>query len=252
MVKDTNSANGQGKKENIHKGHRLRMREAFFEHGFDGLNDHEVLEMLLYFVLPQRDTNEIAHDLIKYYGSLAAVLEADREDLVKHAYVTDNVAFLIKMILPLYKRYMENVNDKKKLTDTEEIVKFLRAKYADTNNECVYALFFDPEYHLIACRKLNEGDISSSVFDLRKLARFALESKSTSVIISHNHPHGITLPSREDVAITESSYKLLKSLKVQLLDHIIVSETSHSSMVKMPKFAHIFYGLDPLFPDETD
>ncbi|MBQ8503736.1 MAG: RadC family protein [Clostridia bacterium] len=248
-----NKTDSNNKTENTHKGHRTRMREGFFLRGFDGLADHEVLEMLLYFVIPQRDTNKIAHELIDYYGSFSAVLKADRASLTKHKYITDNAACLINMILPLYKRYLENLSLlEPNYTDTESLVEFLRSKYSITENECVYALCFDPQHHLIACRKLNEGDISSSMFDLRKLASVVLETKATSVIISHNHPHGVTLPSREDVAVTESAYKLLRSLKVELSDHIIVSETSFNSMVKMPRFAHIFYGLDPLFPDDED
>lgn len=241
--------NGEEKKENVHKGHRERMRKGFFNRGFEGLQDHEVLEMLLYFGIPQRNTNEIAHNLIHHFGSFSAVLEADKADLIKHPYITENVAFLIKMILPLYKRYMEVATEKAVLIETEDMVEFLRAKYADTNNECVYALFLDPKHRLIACRKLNEGDVSTSLFDLRKLASYALETKATFVVISHNHPNGITLPSREDIAMTENAYRLLSSLKVKLLDHIIVSKTSYNSMFKMPKFSHIFYGLDPLFSD---
>ncbi len=239
------------KKANIHDNHRKRMRESFFEHGFDGMDDHEILEMVLYYALPRRNTNEIAHSLINHFGSFSEVLEADKSELVTVPYITDNAVFLLKMILPMYKRYRQSASERnRKFESTEQIAEYLMSKFVDTNNECVYAMFFDTEMNLIKCSKLNEGDISSSMFDFRKLVKAVLETKATSVIISHNHPHGITLPSREDVAVTESAYYLLRTLKVNLLDHIIVSQTAYSSMVKMPKFAHIFYGLDPLFPDE--
>ena len=125
------------------------------------------------------------------------------------------------------------------------------SKFVDTNNECVYAMFFDADMNMVKCSKISEGDISSSLFDFRKLASLVLETKATSVIISHNHPKGITLPSREDVSVTENAFHLLRSLKVNLLDHIIVSQTTYTSMVNVPKFAHIFYGLDPVFTDEN-
>ncbi|MEE1321957.1 MAG: JAB domain-containing protein [Acutalibacteraceae bacterium] len=234
----------ENKKINVHSGHRQRMREKFFQQGIDGFDDHEVLEMLLYYVLPQRNTNSIAHDLINHFGSFSAVLEADTESLVSRPYVSENAAFLIKFMLPVYNRYIKSVTEQKKKFDTtDDIVAYLRSKYVGNTHESVYALFFDAEGNLIVSKKINDGDISSSFFDLRKLASAALETKATSVIISHNHPHGVALPSREDVAITQKAFDLLKSLKVKLSDHIILTETAHFSMVSTIQFANIFYDL---------
>lgn len=234
----------ENKKINVHSGHRQRMREKFFQQGIDGFDDHEVLEMLLYYVLPQRNTNSIAHDLINHFGSFSAVLEADTESLVSRPYISENAAFLIKFMLPVYNRYIKSVTEQKKKFDTtDDIVAYLRSKYLGNTHESVYALFFDAEGNLIVSKKLNDGDISSSFFDLRKLASAALETKATSVIISHNHPHGVALPSREDVAITQKAFDLLKSLKVKLSDHIILTETAHFSMVSTIQFANIFYDL---------
>lgn len=241
------------KDENVHKGHRSRVKQGYYERGFQGMADNVILEMLLYFGIPYKDTNEIAHHLLNKFGSFSGVLEANMADLVTVKGMTENAACLITMIRPLYRKYMEDVTCRKPtLTKTEEIVEFLRAKYSGSNTECVYALCFDPNHHLLACRMLNEGDISSSMFDLRKLASLVLETNASSVIISHNHPHGVTLPSKADVDTTELVYELLRSLKVSLTDHIIVSETSYNSMVKMQKFTHIFYGMNPLFPDDKE
>lgn len=247
MDKENNKGTNIKKKINVHEQHRKRMRESFFENGFDGMDDHEVLEMLLYYVLPRRNTNEIAHNLINYFGSFSQVLEADRTELLKQPFITDNTICLLKMILPLYKRYKESAARRnRRFESTEEIAEYLMSKYVDTSNECVYAILFDNDFNMINCFKLSEGDISSSMFDYRMLTSHVLREKATAVIISHNHPHGITLPSREDVVVTENTYNLLRTLKVKLLDHIIVSETTYTSMIKIPKFAHIFYGLDPL------
>ncbi len=238
--------------KNVHKGHRSRLKKEFLSGGLHNMPDHKALELLLFFGIPYKDTNSIAHNLIEHFGSFSGVLEADVADLVAINGMTENAACLIKMLLPINRKYIEDVASRKPFfTEMQDIVEFLRAKYAGIGKECVYALCFDQQKHLIACRLLNEGDISSSMFDLRKLAAVVLETNASFVIISHNHPHGITLPSKEDIDITERAYKLLVSLKVDLLDHIIVSETSYNSMINMPKFAHIFYGLRPLFP-ETD
>ncbi len=236
--------------KNIHRGHRIRLKGEFLSGGLQNMPDHKVLELLLFFGIPYKDTNPIAHDLIERFGSLSGVFEASLADLVTVKGMTENAACLIKMMLPVNRRYIEDVASRKPFfTKTEDIVDFLRAKYAGVGNECVYALCFDQQRYLIACRMLNEGDISSSMFDLRKLTALVLETNAASVIISHNHPHGITLPSKEDIDITERACKLLSTLKVDLLDHIIVSEISYNSMINMPRFAHIFYGLGPLFPD---
>lgn len=244
----TENKKSDAEKVNVHAGHRKRMRDKFFQQGIDAFQDHEILEMLLYYALPQRNTNDIAHSLIKNFGSFSAVLEADTEALVSQPYITENVAFLIKIMLPVYNRYIRSVTEqKKKFENTDEIVTFLRSKYVGTTHESVFALFFDAEGKLIVCKKLNDGDISSSFFDLRKLASYSLETKATSVIISHNHPHGVALPSRDDVAITQKAFDLLKSLKVKLSDHIILTETAHFSMVSTIQFANIFYDLPSPF-----
>lgn len=244
----TDKNKSETKKANVHAGHRKRMREKFFQQGIDVFGDHEILEMLLYYVLPQKNTNDIAHNLIEHFGSFSAVLEADKEALISQPYITENAAFLIKVMLPVYKRYIKSVAEEKKMFEsTDEIADFLRSKYVGNTHESVYSLFFDAEGKLIVCKKLNDGDISSSFFDLRKLASAALETKATSVIISHNHPHGVALPSREDVAITQKAFDLLKSLKVKLSDHIILTETAHFSMVNTIQFANIFYDLPSPF-----
>lgn len=235
---------------NMHKGHRQRMKDGFYKRGFEGLADHEVLEMLLYFGIPQRDTNTLAHSLIERFGSFSGVIDAERTDLLSVKGMSESAACLLKMILPAYTRYMEDISKRKAtLTTTQEIVDYLKPYYVGATVEKVYVLCFDSNHHLLACRMINEGDILSSDFDLRKLVSVVLETKANSVVISHNHPHGITLPSRDDVAVTSSAYKLLESLKVKLLDHVIISETSYNSMVRMPAFAHIFCGYPPFSDD---
>ncbi len=244
----TEKNKSETKKVNIHAGHRQRMRDKFFQQGIDAFQDHEILEMLLYYALPQRNTNDIAHGLIEHFGSFSSVLEADVEALVAQPYITENVAFLIKIMLPVYNRYIKSVTEqKKKFENTDEIVTYLRSKYIGNTHESVYALFFDAENNLIVCKKLNDGDISSSFFDLRKLAAAVLEAKAVTVIISHNHPHGVALPSRDDVAITQKAFDLLKSLKVRLSDHIILTETAHFSMAGTIQFANIFYDLPSVY-----
>jgi len=233
--------------KNIHKGHRQKVKNRYIETGFDGMADHNILELLLFFGIPYKDTNPIAHDLIETFGSFSGVLKADIADLKSVKGMTENAACLINMILPLYSRYSDDViSERPTLTETAEIVSFMRPKFLDTTNERAYALCFDHNHFLIALKKLSDGDVNSTLFDMRKLASAVLETKASGVILVHNHPNGIPLPSNADVEQTKRAFELLESLKVRLLDHVIISQEGHCSMISVLKFSHLFYGVDPL------
>lgn len=240
----------KAKKENnnIHKDHRKKVKERFYATGFNGVAPHNVLELLLFFGIPYKDTNPIAHELIDRFGSLAGVLEAKRTDLLQVKGMTENAACLITMILPLYKKYHQDVCKKRtQFSNVKETADFLRNLFIDnTNVEQIFVLCFDAKKNLITYRKINEGDINSSNFDLRQLATLVLETNATSVIIAHNHPHGITTPSYMDVETTKVVVNFLDSMKVRVDDHIIIADKDHFSMANSKKYVHIFYRMDPL------
>lgn len=232
---------------NIHKGHRQKVKKRYIEAGFEGMADHNVLELLLFFGIPYKDTNPIAHELMETFGNFSGVLKASIPELKSVKGMTENAACLLNMILPVYARYFaDTVAERPTLMTTQEIVDYMRPKFLDTSNERAYVMCFDHNHYLIAVRKLSDGDIYSTLFDMRKLAVAVLETKATGVVLVHNHPSGISLPSSDDVTQTKNAYEFLQSLKVSLMDHIIISREGHCSMISLPKFAHLFYGLDPL------
>lgn len=239
-------------KKNVHIGHREKVKQRFYEVGLEGMASHNILELLLFFGIPYKDTNPIAHDLIEHFGSLSAVLEAKRTDLLQVKGMTDNIACLLTLILPLYRKYAEDVVGRcPKFSGIDETVDFLRALFLDSNNkERVYALCFDANGYLIKHRMLSEGDIRSSAVDLRELAGFLLETNASSVLIAHNHPHGLASPSLDDINITKTLRDFLLMLKVKFDDHIIIGDNSYFSMVRSHRFAHIFYNIDPILGDE--
>ena len=238
-------SNKPAKKENPHKGHRIKVRNRYYETGFNGMADHNVLEMLLFFGIPYRDTNEMAHELISRFGCFSAVLEADVKDLITVKGMTENAACLISMIRPLYKRYMEDICSRKPVFDSKEkISEFIRSLFLDTNDERLYALAYDSSRRFIGYKNIGDGDIRSSRADIRKLSAFVLECKATDIILAHNHPHGIALPSTEDIDCTKYIYKILEALKVRLLDHIIVNESDYISMAETMRYAYIFSGME--------
>lgn len=239
----------QKKDENLHSGHRKKVRNRYYECGLNGMADHNVLEFLLFFGIQRKDTNELAHRLIASFGSLSRVFEAKFDDLIKVKGMTENAACLITMMLPLYKRYVEDLHSRKPdMTSKDELVEYLRSKFSK-QVEQVYAICFDAKHSFISCRLIGEGDISSSAFDIRKLVSVALETNASMVVLAHNHPYGIHLPSQQDIDVTTMIAGVLNNIKVSLGDHLIVTDSGFSSLSEFPRYSHIFYGTEPLFKD---
>lgn len=248
MVDKEKSKTAKALPDHSHNFHRKHMRERFYEVGFKGMADHNVLEMLLYFGIPRKDTNDIAHELIKTFGSYADVFEANRHDLMKVKGMTETAACLIKMVIPFYGRYIENLNKREPSPiEPEAVAEYLRPKYHEGScRERVFVLCYDNSDHMITCRLLNEGDINSSAFDIREFGRIVLETNCASVIISHNHPHSFSAPSKDDIRVTRSVIELLNMLKVTLKDHIIVSDNDFTSLANFRQTLPMFYGIDEL------
>ena len=239
------------KEKNVHEGHRQKVRERYYKGGLDCMPDHNVLEMLLFFGIPYKDTNEIAHSLIEKFGSFSGVLKADRADLKNVKGMTENAACLLSMLLPVFKRYTDDLMKEKPVLDsTEDIVHFIRPRFMDTTNEKVFLICLDSDHSLISVRFVGEGDIASANLNLRAVASAVIETKAASAVLVHNHPNSIALPSQADINATKQVYEFLSMLRVRLLDHIIISQTGHCSMASVPKFAHIFYGLNPIFNED--
>lgn len=231
-------------KKNVHKGHRQKIRERYYETGLAGMPDHNILEFILFFGIPQKDTNEMAHELIDRFGSFSGVLEAKRTDLLEVKGMTETAACLLTMFLPVYKRYVADLNKKRPVLESrKDYVKYLRHIYLDNPNiERIYILCLDSNNRLIACRKISEGDFSTSLFDVRKIASVVLEINAKKVVISHNHPSGKLEPSKNDCDVTRELGELMRLLKVKFIDHIIITDTSYFSMVGSAKYTHLVSG----------
>lgn len=229
--------------KNIHKNHRMKMKAKYYESGFNGMAKHNILEMLLYFGIPQKDTNPLAHELIEKFGSFSGVLEAEKEQLMSVKGMTESAACLITMVLPLYKSYIEDLSrERTVLKNGDDYAEYFMPKFLDTTNERVYALCLDSKDQVIVCKALSEFDFTNVNVNLRKLVSTVLETKAKKVVICHNHPHGINLPSRADVLVTQKIYDLLSHIKVRLVDHIIIADTTYFAMSKSKEYAFIFYG----------
>ena len=231
------------KKHNIHDGHRDRMRERFSKTGFEGMQEHEILEMLLYYSVPRRDTNPIAHNLIDRFGSLAGVLEAKEEQLLLVDGITQNSATLIKMILPMFHQYSKKSISGVKLQTSQETGEFLCDYYTGITNERVMVICLDASCKMLAFEKVCDGDSGSCLINCRKLIEIILKYPLTvAVILAHNHPGGVALPSREDVDSTVELIKMLRNVNINLVAHfIIVKKDDFDSMASSANFKSFFY-----------
>lgn len=224
----------------VHDGHRERVKHKFIENGLDSFHEHEVLEFLLFFGLPRGDTNPIAHDLIKAFGSLSAVLNAPYEELLKVKGVGKNAATLLAMMPQLYRRYRCDSEKETRINTTEKAGRFLVPQFVGRRNETVIMVCVDNQCRVLSSQILFEGSVNSTHVNVRKIIETALKFNACGVVIAHNHPGGLPLPSREDILTTGRIQSALSAVDIELIDHIIVAgeeftSLSDSKMIK-PKY----------------
>ncbi len=229
------------KKGGVHSGHRLRVKERFYKEGLENFEPHQVLEMLLFFGIPMKDTNELAHRLLDSFGSIYKVLEASAEDLKQVEGVTDNVAALICFSGQLAKRYWIDRCDVGQILDTsQKIGEYVKFRFAGERNEKVLLVSMDNRKKLINCTCIANGSVNSADINIRLALRQALKDNATLVAIAHNHPNGHAVPSSADVRTTQMFAKALAVADIHLIDHIVVAENDYVSMAQTSSLAPLF------------
>lgn len=217
----------------IHDHHRQRMKEKFQLLGGDALHKHELLEMLLFFSKPQGDTNPCAHELIERFGSLKGIFEASFDDLKQVNGVGDHTATLIKLIPELYKAYEQELcQDIKSYRKLSSIVQFLHPYFSFCQDERVFLLMLNNRMELIDCVLISKGTVNSCEIMLRLISEKIHAKKAVYVILAHNHPNGLALPSENDVEITSTVFHHLYEINVILLEHLIFDDNRFYPIVK--------------------
>ena len=217
----------------IHKDHRQRVRERYLKEGLDGFSEVQVLELLLFYVIPRQDTNPIAHRLIDRFGSLHQVLEAPVEELEKVEGIGPNAALLLSLITAVARVYAVNRTEKQKILRTiEDCGEYLKSFFIGRRSEMVYLLCLDAKCKVLGCREIGEGSVNSANVPIRRIVETALGLNATSVVLAHNHPSGIALPSGEDVLTTHRVASALSTVDIVLVDHIVVADDDYVSMVQ--------------------
>ena len=228
--------------ENIHAGHRNRLKEEIVSADItEPKLPVKLLEMLLFYGTPQKDTSPIAHELIKTFGSFSGVLEAEIDDIQKVSGITRNSASLIKLILPLLRTYtLEKYEFSESLKNLDEIGNYIFAKYFAVNKECLSLLCLNHLGKVLSFEIIMTGSVDSVGLSVRDIVSKAMKSNATAVVIAHNHPGGIALPSKQDIIVTRELKNALSTISVELLDHIILSTEDYVSMASSNDFDYIF------------
>lgn len=207
-----------------HDGHRERMKQRFLRHGLSSFDDHTVLELLLFYALPRVDTNPIAHRLLDTFGSLDGVFEAEPEALMRVEGIGESAAALIHLIPEAARRYRIAKEATGTILNTShEAGQYLIPRFLNTRGEAVYLICLDAKRRVIDCRPLGEGGPTSVSVNVRKVVELALIKNAAAVILAHNHPNGLALPSAEDKNVTIRVRDALALVGITLLDHIIVA-----------------------------
>ena len=215
----------------IHDGHRQRMKKRFLDHGLENFDDVNALELLLFFTVPRRDTNELAHALLNRFGSLSGVLEAGAEELRSAEGVGDSTAALLRLIPALSRRYMVQKTPDAEPVDTPAAAgRYFIPRFMYETEEVVLALLLDARKRPLVCREVSRGVVNAAEINVRKLAELCLERRASAVILAHNHLSGIALPSAEDETATAMLCRALGLLGVEVSDHIIAAGCEYVSM----------------------
>ena len=221
----------------MHKEHRERVRKRFETLGLEDFDEHQVLEMMLFYAIPRKDTNEIAHRLIDRFGSFAQVMDTSLEELERVEGMGHSSALMLKFFRSCYRYYqMSKASSGKDMKSVEACAAYLMAKLEGKRNEEVYLLCLDAKRSLISCLKLAEGDICSANISPRKVLNAALSQNAMAVVLAHNHPGGFAIPSQEDVQVTLQLGKLLHGAGIYMLDHIVVTDDDYVSMFQSGLF----------------
>ncbi len=218
--------------KNIHEGHRNRLKRKFLNSDSEDFEPHEALEILLFYALPQKNTNIIAHELLQRFGSLAGVLEAEISDLVKVNGIKEHTATLIKLQLAMFRMYLKDKYEVRNLKLTPDNAgDYIKTLFYGYTDEVLFAIMLDADFSLISTSKISVGTNNSSSVYSREVITKALETNASNVILAHNHPNGLLMPSAADIRATKIIDSGLSFINVRLIDHVIVANNKFTSVL---------------------
>ena len=232
----------KNKKVNPHKGHRNRLRQKVVKYGIESLAQHEVMELILFNSIAQKNTNDLAHKLIDEFGSVSRVLDAPESELLKIKGISETTVLMLKSMPQIARFYMQDKNTTNllKISGFDEIFKYVKDSYIDEVVEVARAIYLTSAGRILGCEVLSKGIVNSTYVSPRKVVEYCIKYNATQVILVHNHPSGNTSPSGDDLIITRSISDALRSINCRLADHLIIADDNCFSMQKCGQYSRVF------------
>lgn len=218
---------------NLHKDHRRRVKERFLSGGLEHFSPHEVLELLLFYAVPQKDTNVLGHRLLTHFGSLSRVFNASYEELCSIDGVGEHAATLLQLVLPVasYVLSREQSSKAESFDTVERMGQFFVKRYMGVRNEFVDILLLNNRFSFLECVRVHEGSINSVAITPRRLLEIAIQNHAAMAVIAHNHPGGMAVPSHDDIETTLDLRSAFSAVGVTLLEHIVVAGNYYSPIL---------------------
>lgn len=219
--------------KNLHEGHRSRVKSRYLKEGLDAFEDHQVLELLLFYCIPMKDTNGLAHEMLREFGTLAGLFEADPKDISRRCKVSEHMALLISLIPSLSRRYLKGKwGEKPVLNSSSKAGEFASTLFTGKTYEAFYVICLDAQNRVNFADLVHEGTINEAPVYPRLIVEAVLRHQANGVILAHNHPGGSLQPSGADIEVTKRISSALEAISVKVVDHIIVAGDKYVSFAE--------------------
>lgn len=231
------------RKSELHKQHRQRVKKNFRENGLASFYDHNVLELILFYSIPRRDTNEIAHELINRFGSFANVLEASVPDLMEVEGVGIETATLLTLLPEVCSFYCaDKVKDKTSLKTPEDAIEFLSPYFIRMDKEIFVVVYLNGASEVIKTSVFTQHSPSMVFADTHNIIKEALSVKARGMLIAHCHCDGFPNFSDQDKFLTINMHTSCSKFGIILCDHIIFAEKGIDVLSRNPNFKSVPFG----------
>lgn len=218
------------KQDNPHANHRQRLRARFAANGLTGMQDHELLELALFYVYPRRDTNSLAHSLLDRFGSISGILDAPPEALQNLPGIGRQAALFLKLLPAIFSRYESSkLHCVLAVNTPQQAAAYIMPRFIGKTEELLFLLALDAKHKIVFADFVHRGSINAVEISARRICEIALSCKSAYVVIAHNHPSGLAIPSNEDISTTRTLEKTLQSVSIELMDHIVIADGDYVS-----------------------
>lgn len=213
------------------EGHRQRLRQKFTTAGLEPFLDHEVLELLLTYAIARKDTKPLAWALLKKFGSLSAVLDASREQLLQIPGVGEQTVCFLQLVRATFKRYsLGQVKKEVAIRSPQQVLEYCKASLSGKKEESLELIFLSVKSTVIGTQVISSGMIDRVAVTPRKIIEGALLAKAKGIILVHNHPSGDATPSKEDIQLTKETIAAAQLFDIFVRDHIIIGAHNHYSL----------------------